>query len=116
MLDRLTAEKLDALAEEVRGEGWKWVEILPCADYSDLTKFGRIYPVHVPETPEIRIEIEALEAEQEQINQAHQDAEEFPKDVEARMSEFETRIDELNDQLRQYREEQKKTGWGCCVD
>jgi hypothetical protein len=55
------------------------------------------------ETPEIRSEIEALEAEQEQINQAHQDAEEYPEDVDARM-----RIDELNDQAKQYREEEKR--------
>ena len=59
-LDRLVAEKLEALAAEVRGEGWKWVEILPTAQYPDLTKFGRIYPVHVPVTQEIRAEIEAL--------------------------------------------------------
>lgn len=32
-LDRLVAEKLEALAEEVRGEGWKWVEINPNVDY-----------------------------------------------------------------------------------
>jgi ParB family chromosome partitioning protein len=90
----------------VRGEGWKWVEILQAAQYPDLTKFGRIHPVHVPVTPEIRSEIEALEAEQEQINQAHQEAEEYPPDVDARMSEIEMRIDELNDQARQYREEE----------
>jgi hypothetical protein len=49
----------------VRGEGWKWVKILPAAQYPDLTKFGRIHPVHVPATPEIRSEIEVLEAEQD---------------------------------------------------
>ena len=105
-LDRLVAEKLATLADELRGEGWKWVEILQAAQYPDLKKFGRIHPVHVPVTPEIRSEIVALEAEQEQINQAHQEAEEYPPDVDARMSEIEMRIDELNDQARQYREEE----------
>ena len=107
-LDRLVAEKLATLSSEVRGEGWKWVEILPAGQYPDLTKFGRIHPVHEPVTPEIRSEIEALEAEHEQINQAHQEAEEYPPDVDARMSEIEMRIDELNDQARQYREEEKR--------
>jgi ParB family transcriptional regulator, chromosome partitioning protein len=106
-LDRLVIEKLEALATEVRGEGWKWVEILPTGQYPDLTKFGRIYPAHVPVTPEIRTEIEALEAEQAQIEEAHQDAEEYPPDVEARMAEIETRIDELNGQAQQYRAEEK---------
>jgi hypothetical protein len=45
----------------VRAEGWKWVEVLPTADYSDLSKYGRIYPVAVQETPTLRAEIEALQ-------------------------------------------------------
>jgi ParB family transcriptional regulator, chromosome partitioning protein len=107
LLDRLTAEKLEALANEVRSEGWKWVEVLPTADYSDLSKYGRIYPVAVPETPMLRAEIEALQAEQNQIEEAHQDAEEYPDDVDARLSEIEERIDALNAQSRQYSDEQK---------
>jgi ParB family transcriptional regulator, chromosome partitioning protein len=105
LLERLVAEKLEALANEVRGEGWKWVEILPFANYSDLSKFARIYQVHMPVSPEIRSDIEA---EQEQISQAHQDAEEYPPDVDKRMAEIEERIEELNEQTRQYREEEKK--------
>src|SRR5271166_264532 len=107
LLDRLTAEKLETLANEVRAEGWKWVEVLPTADYSDLSKYGRIYPVAVPETPKLRAEIEALQAEQEKIEEAHQDADEYPEDVDARLSEIEARIDELNAQSRQYSYEQK---------
>jgi ParB family transcriptional regulator, chromosome partitioning protein len=61
----------------------------------------------VPVTSEIRAEIEALEAQQAQIEEAHQDAEEYPPDGEARMAEIETRIDELNGQARQYRAEEK---------
>ena len=105
LLDRLTTEKLETLANEVRSEGWKWVEVLPTADYSDLSKYGRIYPVAVPETPTLRAEIEALQAEQNQIEEAHQDAEEYPDDVDARLSEIEERIDELNAQS--YSDEQK---------
>jgi hypothetical protein len=63
----------------VRGEGWKCVEILPTAQYPDLTKFGRIHPVYTPVTEEIRLEIETLQAEQEQIEDAHQDVEEYPQ-------------------------------------
>ena len=108
LLDRLVAEKLETLANEVRGEGWKWIEILPCADYSDLTKFGRIYPAYVTVNEEIQSKIDALQAEQEQISQAHQDAEEYPPDVDERMAEIEEQIEELNEQTRQYREEEIK--------
>jgi ParB family transcriptional regulator, chromosome partitioning protein len=107
-LDRLVAEKLEVLAENVRGEGWKWVEINPNVDYSDLTKFKRIYPVRVEASAERRSQIQALEDEQEKINETYQDAEKFPPDMDKRMAEIEERIEELNEQTQQYREEEKK--------
>jgi ParB family transcriptional regulator, chromosome partitioning protein len=105
-LDRLTAEKLEALAAEVRGEGWKWVEIQSDAQYPDLTKFDRLRAAYVPMSDETRLEIEALQTEQEEIESAHADAEEYPPDVDQRMAEIESRIEELNDQPRKYRGEE----------
>jgi ParB family transcriptional regulator, chromosome partitioning protein len=103
-LDRLVADKLEAIAAEVRGEGWKWVEIQPVAEYPDLAKFGRIHSVYVPLTEEIRSAIQALQTEQEEIESAHADAEEYPPDVDQRMAEIESRIDELNNRPRKYHE------------
>ncbi len=105
-LDRLVTEKLETVAAEVRGEGWKWVEIQSIGQYPDLAKFGRIHSVQVPISEEIRSKIEALQAEQEQIENAHSDAAEYPPDIDERMAEIERRIDELNDQPREYREEE----------
>jgi ParB family transcriptional regulator, chromosome partitioning protein len=101
-LERLTVEKLEALAAEVRGEGWKWVEIQPIAEYPDLTKFDRLRTVYVPMSDETRLEIEALQTEQERIEGAYPCAEEYPPDVDQRMAEIERRIDELNGQPRKY--------------
>lgn len=78
------------------------MEINPNVDYSDLTKFKRIYPVQAA-SPELRSQIE-----QEKINEAYQDADKFPLDVDKRMAEIEERIEELNEQSQQYREEEKK--------
>jgi ParB family transcriptional regulator, chromosome partitioning protein len=105
-LDRLTAEKLEILAAEVRGEGWKWVEIQPTGQYPDLTKFDRLRTVYVPMSDETCSEIEALQTEQEQIADANPDAEEYPPDVDQRMAEIESRIEKLNDQARKYRAEE----------
>jgi ParB family chromosome partitioning protein len=108
-LDRLVAEKLEALATEVRGEGWLWVEIQSGASYTDLSKFGRIHSVSAPISDEIRLEIEALQDEQERIEEKYPEAEEYPPDVDQRMAAIEARIDELNDQPdqpRTYREEE----------
>jgi ParB family chromosome partitioning protein len=105
-LDRLVAEKLESLASAVRGEGWKWVEIQPNGQYPDLSKYDRLRTVYVPMTDETRSEIEALQDEQEGIEEAHQDDEEYPPEVQTRMDQIETRIDELNDQPGKYREEE----------
>ena len=110
-LDRLAIEKLEKVAEEARGEGWLWVEILPSGQYPELGKFGRLSAVHVPMAEDVRIEIESLEREQEQLSAAHEDCEEYPKNVEERLSAIEDRLDELNDgddRAEVYREEDKK--------
>jgi ParB family transcriptional regulator, chromosome partitioning protein len=41
LLDRLAQEKLEGIAEEVRAEGWTWVEAAPTATYADLQAFQR---------------------------------------------------------------------------
>jgi ParB family transcriptional regulator, chromosome partitioning protein len=108
-LDRLVAEKLEALATEVRGEGWLWVEIQSGTSYTDLGKFGRIHSVSAPISDETREEIAALQDEQERIEETYPEAEEYPPDVDQRMAAIEARIDELNDQSdqpRKYREEE----------
>jgi ParB family transcriptional regulator, chromosome partitioning protein len=108
-LDRLVAEKLEALATEVRGEGWLWVEFQSGTSYTDLSKFGRIHSVSAPISDDIRLEIETLQDEQESIEKEYPEAEEYPPDVDQRMAAIEARIDELNDQSdqpRKYREEE----------
>jgi ParB family transcriptional regulator, chromosome partitioning protein len=41
LLDRLCAEKLEAEAQAVRADGWKWVEIMPEVSYEALSGYGR---------------------------------------------------------------------------
>ena len=41
LLDRLAQDKLAGIAEEVRAEGWAWVEATPAATYADLQAFQR---------------------------------------------------------------------------
>ena len=51
----------------------------------------------MPVTDEIRAQIEALQAEQEKIENDHEHCE-YPPDIDKRMAEIETLIEELNDQ------------------
>lgn len=41
LLDRLAQDKLTSIADEVRREGWAWVEAVPAATYADLQAFQR---------------------------------------------------------------------------
>jgi ParB family transcriptional regulator, chromosome partitioning protein len=44
LLDRLAAEKLQAVADSIRAEGWKWVEVMPRLDHSASADMRRVYP------------------------------------------------------------------------
>jgi ParB family chromosome partitioning protein len=50
LVERLAAEKLEALAGELRLEGWAWLDIRPEIDWRDLNGFGRVYPEQVEQT------------------------------------------------------------------
>jgi ParB family chromosome partitioning protein len=71
LVTRLAAEKLDQAAETVRGEGWKWLEIIPELSWERLKDFGRATPERSPPTEEQQREIDALTAEGEAIMAEH---------------------------------------------
>ena len=41
LIDRLAQDKLASIADEVRREGWAWVEAVPAVTYADLQAFQR---------------------------------------------------------------------------
>ena len=66
LLGRLAAEKLERVAEEVRTEGWTWVEVgfgYPQGSYS----WRRVFPTTRAPTPEEVLEREQLESRLEEI-------------------------------------------------
>ena len=42
LLNQLATAKFENIANSLRGDGWKWVEIRPGAEYHELQKFGRL--------------------------------------------------------------------------
>ncbi|MBV8224200.1 MAG: ParB N-terminal domain-containing protein, partial [Verrucomicrobia bacterium] len=105
LLDRLAREKLMVLSEQIKSEGWKWVEIAPTSDYSELSKYGKIYPVRTPLPAELQRELDDLEAEENDLREAHQGDDEYPEDVEARLHEIEERVEQLRDAHLAFRPE-----------
>ncbi|MGH9771344.1 MAG: ParB/RepB/Spo0J family partition protein [Candidatus Acidiferrales bacterium] len=60
-LNRLVNGKLQTVAESIKADGWKWVEIQPAGDYQAISRYRRVYAPELPLSPEAQAEIEALE-------------------------------------------------------
>ena len=65
LLQRLVAQNLDAAAEEVRAEGWGWIETRVERDFLELNRHGRLRPVQRPYTEDERREMDCLTAQQD---------------------------------------------------
>jgi ParB family chromosome partitioning protein len=95
LVDRLTTEKLAALAEELReGEGWKWAQAH--LDYPSGHGLTRVYPHRVQRTEEEVAEIEAMSAEYD-AEIAKFDVEDVPPEVEARLKQIEAALAAFGD-------------------
>jgi len=92
LLDRLVAEKLKGKADEIAGEGWKWIEVGVGFPYGHTQGLRRLNGVAVDLTEEERAAIAALEAERDRIEADHATADEYPEEVDTRLGEIETAL------------------------
>ena len=92
LLDRLVAEKLKAAADEIAGEGWKWVEVAVGFPYGHTQGLRRLIGAAVDLTEEERATITALGAERDRIEADHATADEYRQEVDARLGEIETAL------------------------
>lgn len=66
LVEKLVAEKLEAEAETLRAEGWKWVEVVPTIP-NEAHYMHRVYPTDIPLTDEEQAEEERLEDEHDEL-------------------------------------------------
>ncbi|MBO1325644.1 ParB/RepB/Spo0J family partition protein [Acetobacter sp. TBRC 12305] len=92
ILDRLVMEKLHTAAEDIRAEGWKWVETALSFPWGHTRQFAEIDGTEVPLTEDEAARLEALRAEQETIEAEYAQADEYPDEVDARLGEIEQAI------------------------
>ncbi|MBO9707481.1 MAG: ParB N-terminal domain-containing protein [Caulobacter sp.] len=91
LLDRLVADKLAAMANDLRDqEGWKWGEAH--LDYPHGHGLSRVWPQPVAPTAQAIAEGQALRAEYDALAQAWETVEVLPPEVEARLSALEVLI------------------------
>ncbi len=109
LLDRLVAEKLAAIAQEVRDrEGWKWASAH--LDFPHGHGCGRIWEHVLTRTPEDVAAIGALQAEAAALADQWADVEPPPPEVAARLEDIEAELEALGDDYGHTPEEKARAG------
>lgn len=92
LLESLVAKKLEATAEEIRAQGWKWVEIRSAFDYEEWSDCQHCYPESAPLSPEQQEEADALTAEADALAEI----DELDDEQQARLEAINDRLDDLH--------------------
>ena len=96
LLDRLVAEKLKTIADEIAGEGWKWVEAAVSIPYGVTHGLRALSGTPFDMTEEEQATRDALQAEYNSLSEEYESAEELPEDVDQRLGEIETAMEALD--------------------
>ena len=94
LLDRLALAKLEQIADEVRKEGWKWVE--RAIDFPHHLCMRRIQPKDVPLSQEDIDRMEAIEAELEGLEAESEQSGEYDAEMEAKVKSLNAEYERLN--------------------
>jgi ParB family chromosome partitioning protein len=89
LLERLMIEKLQAEAETLRSEGWKWIAVAADFPYGHTAGMRRITGETVDLTDEESASLEALKAEYDALEAQYSEADELPDEVDQRLGEIE---------------------------
>ena len=89
LLDRMVTEGLNDAAQDITGEGWKWVETAPEFAYGHSFGLRRLVGDPVEPTEEETAAYETLKAEYEQLEDRYDGTEELPEAVDTRLGEIE---------------------------
>jgi ParB family transcriptional regulator, chromosome partitioning protein len=104
LLETLVRQKLEAIADNVKAEGWKWTEARLSFGWDEQKTFERGEPAEVALSEDMQGESQQLEAEHETLlNSDHDD----DGEAEARIQAIEERLDEIEAMTRIWPEELK---------
>ncbi|WP_299006426.1 MGMT family protein [uncultured Caulobacter sp.] len=109
LLDRLVAEKLAAIAQEVRDrEGWKWASAH--LDFPHGHGCGRVFEHVLTRTPEDVAAIGALQAEAAALTDQWGDVEPPPPEVAARFEAIDAELEALGEDYGYTGDEKARAG------
>ncbi|HEY8248558.1 MAG TPA: ParB/RepB/Spo0J family partition protein [Hyphomicrobium sp.] len=102
LLDRLVAEKLKVIADEIGAEGWKWVEAAVSIPYGVTHGLREISGTPLDMTDQEQATRDALQAEYNRLSEEYESAEELPEDVDQRLGEIEAAMEEMDNRPVRY--------------
>lgn len=96
LLDRLALERLEAVALEVRAEGWKWAEV--SLDFPHGHGLRRVYPQRVELPAELQERLDGLQAEADGLVERLEGDEPVADDEAARLELLEEQVEAIENQ------------------
>jgi ParB family chromosome partitioning protein len=95
LFDRLVSEKLQAEAEAIATEGWKWIEVSLDLPYGYSHGLRRLSGDPAPMTDDEGAAHAKLLAEYRALEEEYEGQDEFPEEVDARLGELEIAMEKL---------------------
>jgi len=95
LLDRLVSEKLQAEAEAIATEGWKWIEVSFDLPYGYSHGLRRLSGDPAPMTDDEGAAHAKLLAEYRALEEEYEGQDEFPEEIDARLGELEVAMEKL---------------------
>ena len=102
LLDRLVAEKLKTVADEIAAEGWKWVEAALSIPYGVTHGMREITGAPLDMSEAEQATRDALQAEYNRLSEEYESADELPDEIDQRLGEIEAAIEELDNRPIRY--------------
>jgi ParB family chromosome partitioning protein len=95
LLDRLVSEKLQAEAEALASEGWKWIEVATDLPYGYSQGLWRLAGDPAPMTDEETAAHASLLAEYRALEEEYSGQDEYPEEIDARLGQLEMAMEAL---------------------
>jgi len=95
LLDRLVTEKLQAEAEALASEGWKWIEVATDLPYGYSHGLRRLSGDPAPMTDEESAAHATLLAEYRALEEEYSGQDEYPEEIDARLGQLEMAMESL---------------------
>ena len=103
LLDRLLMEKLQAEAQGIAAEGWKWINVAADFPYGHSTGLRRLRALGPVLTPEEQATYDALQTEYGALEEQYADSsEDLPEEADARLGEIEAALDVFHNRPPQF--------------